>query len=291
MEVHLAVDLHTHSTASDGTFAPGMIPEAAAAANLTAVALTDHDTVSGLPDFLARQKDFPDIELISGVELSSRSGARELHIVGLFIQPEHPALQKHLEAMRNERLQRAEAMQQKLQSIGYSVSWDDLLESGMQDVPGRPHFAQVLVKKYNFPDTRSVFEQLLKRGCAGYVPRNLPEPAEAINVIKAAGGIAVWAHLFNSHRNENNAIKRLLLELKNAGLDAIEAYYSEYTPTKTQTALRLAKELNLACSGGSDFHGELHKDIRLGSGHGDLLVPDEIIAQLKQRLTPKVVLV
>ena len=112
-----------------------------------------------------------------------------------------------------------------------------------------------------------------------------------LEVIKAAGGVAVWAHLFNSHRNENNAIKRLLLELKNAGLDAIEAYYSEYTPTKTQTALRLAKELNLACSGGSDFHGELHKDIRLGSGHGDLLVPDEIIAQLKQRLTPKVVLV
>jgi len=288
----LAIDLHIHSTASDGTESPARLPELAASAQLTAVALTDHDTVAGLPEFLARQADFPDIELISGVELSSRYGARELHIVGLFIDPEHPALQKFMESMRTERMVRAEAMQHKLHALGYDISWDDLARAGMTgDVPGRPHFARAMVHKYNFHDVRTVFEQLLKRGCAGYVPRNLPHPAEAIQVIKAAGGVAVWAHLFCVKHNENNAIRNLLRELKTAGLDAIEAYYSEYNQTKTETALRMAKEFSLAVSGGSDFHGFIHPDVKLGTGHGNLQVPDGVLDGLKRTLEPKVLLV
>ena len=288
----MAIDLHIHSTCSDGTVPPGELPGLAAAAGLTAVALTDHDTTEGLKDFLAQQAKFPATELIAGVELSSRIGAKEVHIVGLFIDPENSYLQDFMQQMRNSRIVRARMMQEKLASLGYEVTDEDLAAVGMQeDVPGRPHFAMVLVKKYNFPDTKTVFEQFLKTGGAGYVPRELPPPEEAIKAVKAAKGPAVWAHPFHSKRNENNFISRTIRELKPFGLDAIEAYYTEYTQTKTDTALRMAKEYNLACSGGSDFHGEVHPQTHLGCGKGDLNVPDGILPDLRKATVPKVVLV
>ncbi|MBR2357449.1 MAG: PHP domain-containing protein [Lentisphaeria bacterium] len=287
----MAIDLHIHSTASDGTVPPGELPAMAAAAGLSAIALTDHDTTAGLGDFLACQKDFPGVELITGVELSSRIGAREIHIVGLFIDQKNRVLQEYLHAMREERITRARAMQSKLAALGYVVTDEDLAAVGMQeDVPGRPHFAMVLAEKYNFPDTKSVFDQLLKQGGAGFVPRALPPPEEAVKVIKQAGGAAIWAHPFHSRRNENNFIARTIRELKIAGLDGLEAYYSEYTPTKTATALRMAKEYNIVCSGGSDFHGAVHPQTRMGSGRGGLNVPDELLAALKKAVEPKVVL-
>jgi len=287
----LAIDLHIHSSASDGTVAPGELPALAAAANLTAAALTDHDTVDGLDDFLACQNRFPQVELIPGVELSSRIGAREIHIVGLYIDYHNSFLQDFLQQMRRSRIERATLMQAKLRSLGYEITWDDLLAIGMSDsVPGRPHFAQVLVKKYNFPDHATVFERLLKRNAPGYVPRELPPPEAAIAAIKKAGGIAVWAHLFSSRNNENNFVRRTLPALKNAGLDALEAYYSEYTPTQTANALRIANEFSLQLTGGSDFHGTLHPDVQLGCGRGNLLVPDELLDPLHRLKEPKVVL-
>ncbi len=288
----MAIDLHVHSTSSDGTVPAGELPAMAAAAGLNAIALTDHDTTGGLKDFLACQERFPDVELIAGVELSSRIGVREIHIVGLFIDPDNAVLQNFMYNMRQERITRAKAMQEKLASSGYTITDEELASIGMQqDVPGRPHFARVLAEKYNFPDIRSVFEQLLKYGGAGFVPRNLPGPEEAIKAIKSAGGVAVWAHPFHSKRNENNFISRTIKELKFAGLDALETYYTEYTPTQTATALRMAKEYNLFCSGGSDFHGEVHPQTRLGSGHGTLAVPDEILVNLKKAAAPRVILV
>ena len=287
----MAIDLHVHSNASDGTISPELLPELAAAAGLSAVALTDHDTVAGIAGFLSRQSDFPQLELIAGVELSSHIGARELHIVGLFIDPDDAYLQDFMLQMRKERLIRAEAMQQKLYSLGYEVTWEDLQKAGMTgDAPGRPHFAQVLVQKYDFPDNATVFERLLKRGAPGYVARNLPEPAAAIGAIKRAGGTAVWAHAFHSRHNENNFIRRILPDLKNAGLDALEAYYSEYNTTQTANALRMAAEFSLCVSGGSDYHGAIHPDVHMGTGRGGMAVPDDILTGLRKAREPKVVL-
>ena len=288
----MAIDLHIHSTASDGTVAPADLPALAAAADLSAIALTDHDTVDGLPEFLARQKDFPQIKLIGGIEFSSRLDARELHIVGLFIDRNNAQLQNFLAVMRDSRLNRAEAMRHKLKQLGYEISWDDLREAGMKsEVPGRPHFAEVLVKKYNFPDNRSVFERLLKRGAPGYEPRDLPTPSEAIQIIKKADGVAVWAHFLNSRYNANNLVRRTIQELKIAGLDALEAYYTEYTPTRQATALRMAAENSLAISGGSDFHGTIHPEVQLGRGRGNLLVPDEVLETLERARSPKLVII
>ena len=288
----MAIDLHIHSNYSDGTVPAADLPLMAAEKALKAIALTDHDTTAGIAEFTAQQSRCPDTELIAGVELSTLHGARELHIVGLFIDPQNAELQSFMKIMQQGRIQRASEMIEKLKSLNYTVTWDDLYEAGATvDGPGRPHFARVLVKKYNFPDTAAVFERLLKRGAAGYVPRRLPEPADAIKVIKAAGGTAVWAHPFHARRNENNAIRRIIAELKISGLDAIEAYYSEYTPTCTANALKIAAEFKLAVSGGSDFHGEVHKDILLGSGRGNLAVPDDILANLRKAREPKAVLV
>lgn len=286
----MSVDLHTHSTASDGTVAPAALPELAAAAGLTALALTDHDTTEGLNDFLSRQKDFPQIELIPGIEFSADGGVKELHIVGLFIDHEHPDLQKLICRMRESRRNRGLKMIEKLASLGYEVTLDELADAGAPpDAPGRPHFAQVLVKKYNFPDNKSVFERLLKRGLPGYVQRELPAPEEVIKSIKAAGGLAIWAHPFNTRNNINNYIRRTIEVLRIAGLDGLEAYYTDYTPSRTATALNMAKEYNLAVSGGSDFHGSIHPEVQLGKGSGRLEVPDEVLASLKQARVPKVV--
>ena len=286
----MPIDLHTHSTASDGTVAPGTLPELGAAAGLTALALTDHDTVAGLADFMARQKDFPQMELIPGIEFSSHDAARELHIVGLFIDPENPELLAMIDSMRRSRQVRGELMMQKLSSLGYTVTLDELIAAGAPpDAPGRPHFAQVLVNKYNFPDNKTVFERLLKRGLPGYVQRELPPPQEVIKVIKASGGLAIWAHPYNSRHSMNNYIRRTAELLKIAGLDGLEAYYTEYTPSKSANALRLAAELNLAVSGGSDFHGSIHPEVKLGKGTGNLHVPDEAVEILHRAREPKVV--
>lgn len=286
----MSVDLHTHSTASDGTIFPGVLPELGAAAGLTALALTDHDTVAGLSDFMARQKDFPDMELIPGIEFSSHDAARELHIVGLYIDPEAPGLLAMIDSMRRSRQVRGELMMQKLATLGYTVTIDELIAVGASpDAPGRPHFAQVLVNKYNFPDNKTVFERLLKRGLPGYVPRELPPPEDVIKVIKAAGGLAIWAHPFNTRHSMNNYIRRTANLLKIAGLDGLEAYYTEYTPSKRDNALRIAGELDLIVSGGSDFHGSIHPEVKLGKGTGSLNVPDEILPFLHRAREPKVV--
>lgn len=286
----MAVDLHIHSNASDGTVPPDKIPALAAAAGLSAIALTDHDTIGGIADFMACQQTYTDLELIPGVELSSRFEAKELHIVGLYIDPDSTALADFTRRMRLERIRRAEMLMQKLFTLGYQITWEDLREAGMPDgVPGRPHFAQVLIKKYNFPDTATVFEHLLKRGRSGYVPRNLPAPEEAISAIKAAGGLAIWAHPLNC-APRGNFIVRTLRRLKKAGLDGLEAYYSMYTPAKTERALQLAAELDLAVSGGSDFHGSIHPNINIGTGGGSLHVPDTIMAALHRAKEPKVII-
>ena len=145
----MAIDLHIHSNYSDGTVPAADLPLMAAEKALKAIALTDHDTTAGIAEFTAQQSRCPDTELIAGVELSTLHGARELHIVGLFIDPQNAELQSFMKIMQQGRIQRASEMIEKLKSLNYTVTWDDLYEAGATvDVPGRPHFARVLVKKY-----------------------------------------------------------------------------------------------------------------------------------------------
>ncbi len=280
------IDLHVHSTASDGRTPPGELPGIAVQIGLSAVALTDHDSVSGIPEFMAAARAFPQLEAIPGVELSTQYCSREMHIVGLWVEPEEPDFQEYLAAQRRERADRAEKLRAKLTALGYPVSQEELYDVCGNESPGRPHFAEILVKKFGIPDFQTAFAKFLKNGAPGYVPRQLPPPVAAIRAIHGAGGIAVWTHPVYRERNEHAFARRIIRKFSapETGLDAVEGYYSLFGPNETGMILGLAADYGLAVSGGSDFHGREEQGIFLGIGAGKLKVPDELLKGLKMRL-------
>ena len=212
------IDLHTHSFYSDGSASPRELLEEARRKQLTAVALTDHDTVSGIEDFLNAAKDFPEIEAVAGVELSSIYAARELHIVGLWIDHNSPELQQYLELQREKRCERNHTMRRKLLSLGYEFDWNEPEFDKVEfSNIGRPHIANVLCRKYGFNSTQEVFEKLIGHNRPAYVRRDLPFPSQAINAIRSAGGVAVWAHPTYREKNERSFVKKMAKRLKERG--------------------------------------------------------------------------
>ena len=277
------IDLHTHSTASDGVENPARVFELAAAAELAAVALTDHDTVAGLPEFLAAGAGHPETAAIPGVELSCcYARAREIHIVGLFIDPDSPELLDFLARQRESRRRRNEAIRGRLTALGYPMTWDEPEFALGIDGVGRPHFARVLVRKYGFADLRTVFDKLLGHSRPAFVARKLPDPAETIAAVHAAHGVAVWAHPTCRERNEEAFLRRASRRLAARGLDAMEGYYSLFGIRETELVTRIAQASDLALSGGSDFHGG-SGTIAVGTGAGGLRVPEELLAELRRR--------
>ncbi|MFA6102292.1 MAG: PHP domain-containing protein [Victivallaceae bacterium] len=274
------IDLHMHSTASDGTFPPAEIVAAAAAAELAAVALTDHDTTDGIDEFMAAGRAHPEMLTIPGIEISTLFDGREVHIVGLFIDHHNPGLIGFIKRIQGERHDRNLKLVEKLEGAGYPVTMDEVTAVSGGKIIGRPHFAQVIREKYAFNTLQDVFENCLKRGTPGYYPRVLPQPAEAIKAIHAAGGIAVWAHPVYRNQNERSWVRRVLRKIAPEGLDAVEAYYSKFDANQTRIMTELAKEFNLALSGGSDFHGENSPGVMPGTGFGGLDVPENLLQPL-----------
>jgi len=280
------IDLHMHSTFSDGSFTPSELIALAAQKDLAAVALTDHDTVAGIPEFLAAAKAYPGLEAIAGVELSCSFSSREIHIIGLYVDCANAALQTFLENARKERIARNETIRRKLITLNYPFTWDELqLNTDDCASVGRPHIARIVAQKYHFPDLQSVFDKLLNRGCPAYVPRHLPPPNAAIAAIKNAGGLAVWAHPIYRERNERAWARRLMRKLGPVGLDAVETYYSMFGAAETQMLTELAGLYGLDGSGGSDFHGDNSPGIEIGSGAGKMRIPESILQSLKGRLS------
>lgn len=292
MSADKIIDLHIHSIASDGADAPEDIPSIAAAAGLSAVALTDHDTVSGVDAFLQAGKAYPEIELIPGVEISAkRADNGELHIVGLFIDHYNGPLNELMSRVRAGREERNLKILEKLNSMGYEITAEELAEIAGGDSVGRPHFAKLLMDKGYFDDFQTVFNKLLGRGNSGYVGRLLPSPEETIETIHGAGGIAVWAHPV-THSREPGArkkksprsfIRKHLKYLVPAGLDGIEAWYPLYTPQTSTILSELASEFKLLCCGGSDYHGEIKPGLEIGTGFGDMKVPFDCLEPLRKR--------
>lgn len=284
------IDLHVHSNSSDGSDSPGEIVKIAAASDLAAVALTDHDTVGGIPEFLETARSFPEIEAIPGVEISTMFANRELHIVGLFLDHTNPELLAFLDEMRKNREARNEAIRLKLNSLGYPLSRDHpaLAAAGDTASIGRPHFARALMEEYGFPSLQTVFDKLLKYGCPAYVQRTLPDPRRAFDTIHAAGGVAVWAHPVYRERHERAWTRRVIKRFAPLGLDAVEGYYSLFGPGETQMMLEFARTYGLALSGGSDYHGKNSPNIALGSGAGKLRVPAELLGPLKARISKNI---
>ncbi len=280
------IDLHTHSSASDGTLSPSELAAAAKARGLSAIALTDHDTTSGLDDFIKAGKELS-LKVVPGVEIACSWYGFSLHLAALFIDHANADLQAMLNGIRQAREQRNQRILELLQSQGVSLSMEQIQAESKNDpkqVIGRPHFARALVKGEYCDSTRQAFSKFLGRNGSAYVPRFLPLPAEAIHTIHNAGGIAILAHPFGGIEGvPRNRTRQKLLRLIKLGLDGLEVYYCDHTDKQEKTARELARELQLLPSGGSDFHGANTPDVSLGKGYGNMVVPDDLLEPLRQR--------
>lgn len=277
-----AVDLHVHSTASDGTYTPAELVQLAVSAELSAFALTDHDTIAGISEAKLAAADC-NCEVISGVELSCDYNGREVHMVGLFIDETDPALQAELASFNERRIERNKEMVRRLQAEGLAITYEGLLADNHDRVITRGNIAKYLVDHQLVRDNPTVFSRYLGDDCRCFVPREKISPGQAIRIIHAAGGLAILAHPLLYHMNLEQ-LRDFLALLKADGLDGMEAIYSTFQPGDERNMKRIAGELDLLISGGSDFHGSNKPHIRLGTGMGRLFVPYEVLEQLKQHL-------
>lgn len=281
------IDLHVHSTESDGTLTPEEVVRAAGAAGLSAIALTDHDTASGVAKATETAASLG-IELIAGIELSTEyplsgsAGGKEVHIVGLFIDPDHPALVEKTREFRECRNLRNEKIVAALQKEGFSITMDGLAAANPDSVITRANIARFLYQTGQIKSVQKAFEKYIGDGCRCYVGRFKVAPMEAVELIHAAGGVAILAHPLLYHLKPA-VLQQLIDDTKQAGLDGIEAVYSTYTAADEQYVKRLARENGLLVSGGSDFHGANKPSIQIGSGRGNLRIPYEILDDLRLR--------
>jgi len=276
------IDLHTHSTASDGTFEPSELVILAKNTGLKALALTDHDTTEGLKSAYETALDIG-LPFVCGVEISVKfSGPGHFHLLGYFLKPEVPELKDTLERLQKARDERNKKMVEKLQALGISISMEELREVAKGEI-GRPHIANLLVKKGVVKSFEEAFEKYLKKGAPAYVPKALLSPQEAIELVLKAKGIPVLAHPVTLKLNYLE-LKNYLKELKDFGLMGIEVYYTEHSPEFTKVLLEYAKEFGFLVTGGSDFHGANKPDIKLGKGLGNLRVPFECYENLVKAL-------
>jgi predicted metal-dependent phosphoesterase TrpH len=275
------IDLHMHSTFSDGTLTPEALAKLAGGFGLTAVALTDHDGMDGVARFLAACET-EGVRGIPGVEISAQVSKGTMHILGYFVDHTDEELERALVQIRNGRETRNKEILEKLNALGCALEWKDVRSLAGEDVVGRPHFAMALQARGYVADKMEAFDRYLGKGKPGYAERFRMDPETSIAAIRQAGGVAVLAHPVTLGLG-NKALYKALAEFRDMGLQAIEVYYSEHTPEREQTYGNMARELGLGMSGGSDFHGDVNPKIRMGIGFGRLRVPDELVADLEAR--------
>ena len=273
------LDLHLHTNHSDGSFSPTRVLEFAREAGVSALAITDHDITTGIPEATLAGQQLG-IEVIPGIEISSTFGDSELHMLGYFLDWQDPRLNERLSTLRESRHRRNPQIIERLQSLGIDITYDEVRALAGTDSVGRPHIARVLMEKRVVASAKEAFDRFFANGKPAYVPRNLPSPAEAIRWIKAAKGLAVLAHP-TWIKTIEGTLTDLVRQLKADGLDGVEVHYSTHTARQTREYLSLAKQLGLLVTGGSDFHGVTKPDIEVGIGRGTLHVPDSLLHNLK----------
>lgn len=273
------IDLHTHSIYSDGTNTPSELVAMADARGLTALALTDHDGLGGIPELLAAGKT-ASVEVVPGIELSAECDSGTMHILGYFIDHTCRVLQKKVDQVRTGREQRNLEILKKLNRLGYRILWEDIQKQAGKDVVGRPHIAAALVECGHVKSRKAAFDLLLAKGRPGYADRERYTAEECIDLIHQAGGVSVLAHPATIYLTDEK-LKKLVGGLKSSGLNGIEAYYAEHRPANRKKFIKWAKEFDLICTGGTDYHGANSPDLKLGTGFGQLRVPDEALEHLK----------
>ena len=277
----MAVDLHTHSNRSDGSDEPSELVRKAAAKRLTAVALTDHDTLEGIEAAQKAANELP-IELIPGVEISCEWAPGTMHIVVLFLPPGAGPLQDRLGELQASRSQRNYRIADRLNQLGIDISMDEVIAESQVGVVGRPHFAAVLVRKGIVADIPTAFTDYLGNQAPAYVPRLRLEPEEAIGLARASGGIPILSHPHTLGHTSADEFAGTYRRLSAAGLMGVDAYYGDYSPEQREELAGVARSFGLIPSGGSDYHGSYKEGLELGSGRGDLEVPDSVLEELRE---------
>ena len=275
------IDLHTHSTVSDGTEAPARVVELAHEAGCSALALTDHDSLAGLPEARARAEEVG-IRLVPGCEVSclpSPAGGG-VHVLVYFVDDPASPLGRELEALRHDRAGRNQALLERLHELGVEITWEQVVaRAGSAEGVGRPHFAQALIEVGAAADTVEAFDVWLGNGGRAYIPKARLTVADVVALARASGGVASLAHPFTT-RLEGRALADWVAEQAAAGLVGLEAHYGSATPDERRAAVDLARRLGLVPTGGSDFHGSA-KEVAVGTGNGTLRVPDGVLDELE----------
>ncbi len=273
------VDLHIHSTVSDGRLSPAEIVNKSAEIGVTTVAIADHDSLDGIVPALIAAKAFPRLKVIPCVEISTDVPNGEVHVLGYFIDYTDHKLAAALERMRNSRRKRALGMIAKLGNLGMHIDWGRVQEIAGSGSIGRPHIAQAMLEKGYIASLKEAFTKYIGRDRPAYVKRAKMTPAEAVELILQANGLPVLAHPFTVDDPET-----MVIELKAAGLVGIEAYYNDYTVDEINELVNLADRHNLITTGGSDYHG-LDSSIETMIGGVDVPIEsaEQLVALAEQR--------
>ena len=281
---YVRIDLHIHTTASDGTLTPAEVLSHADQLKLKAIAITDHDTVAGSIEAL-RCGIPPSLGFLTGVEISAApppfySGSGSFHLLGYSIRLDDPKLNQTLAKLRQARKDRNPAIISRLNNLGIPLTVDEVCKEAGAGQLGRPHIAQAIVNKGVVATIDEAFEKFLGAGRPAYVDKFRIECSQAIEIILGAGGIPVLAHPGLLNCKNDDQFDHLIAGLKEMGVRGVEVYYSEHTLEQTRLFAGLAQRHDLLMTGGTDFHGAIQPKIKMGSGAGDLLVPYELYEKL-----------
>ncbi len=267
----MAIDLHVHSTASDGTLAPSALVEEAAALGLSALAIADHDSVDGVAEGIAAGSRLG-VEVVPAVELSAADQGRDVHVLGYFVDYADVQFRERLAALRQARLARARRIVEALHQDGFAVDLDEVLSLADGAAVGRSHVARALVERGHAEDVAEAFERFIGRGKPYYIAKEVTSPEEVVSLIAGVGGLAILAHPAVSE------VEDLVERLVPCRLAGVEAYHAEHTTEQTDSVLRLAVAHGLLVTGGSDYHGPGTHGAMMGDPH----VPDEVLERLRE---------
>lgn len=274
------IDLHVHSNCSDGTFTPTELVDYALKKKLAAIALTDHDTIDGLPEIFAAAEG-SGLEVIGGIEFSTEFHGKDVHIVGLDFDYRMPEFCRQLTRFQNSRDIRNEKMISRLREEGIDITWEAMMQEYPDAVWTRAHFGKFLLEHGYVPDIKEAFSRYLADDACCFIPREKVTPVQAVELIRLANGIPVLAHPLLYHLDDAS-MDELIESLKAVGLTGIEGFYSTYSRADEEYVRMMADRHQLLLSGGSDFHGSTKPDIDLGTGKGNLKIPYELLTKLRE---------
>jgi 3',5'-nucleoside bisphosphate phosphatase len=274
------VDLHLHTTASDGVRTPSDIVNYAKDKGLQAIAITDHDTIEGLEEGLTEGNRIG-FEVIPGVEISAEHSPGSMHLLGYFLDIHHPLLTGRLNYLQKARAERNPKIIENLNRLGVRISYEEVVKASGGGQVGRPHFAQVLMEKGYVRSFQEAFERFLGKKAPAYVDKTRFKPKEAISFIREAGGVAVLAHPKTLGMNDFAALERIILELRETGLKGMEVYYPEHSSLEVAQFKALAERCGLLMTGGTDYHGIEKENLDIGVGRGEMRLPYSLVEGLK----------